>query len=142
MTDKPRDVTDSELAVLEVLWEQPDATIREITETIYEEYSPSAHATVQKLLERLEQKECVTRDRSAFAHRFRATIARADLIGRELAAVAEKLCDGSLTPLLLHLAGRTKLTPHERRQLRKLIDGKTRGVSHHGGEWQSGKAAE
>jgi len=123
MTDKPRDVTDSELAVLDVLWERPDSTIREITEAIYPMYSPSAHATVQKLLERLEAKQCVSRDRSGFAHRFRAIIERADLIGRQLEAVAEKLCDGSLTPLLLHLAGRTKLTAEERRLLRKLIDG-------------------
>ncbi|MBX3439505.1 MAG: BlaI/MecI/CopY family transcriptional regulator [Planctomycetaceae bacterium] len=123
MTDTRRDVTDSELAVLDVLWERPDATIREITEAIYQSYSPSAHATVQKLLERLEGKRCVTRDRSGFAHRFRAVVARADLIGRELEAVADKLCEGSLTPLLLHLAGRTQLTPEERRQLRKLIDG-------------------
>ena len=122
MTDKPRDVTDSELDVLEVLWEQPDATIREITEAIYEESSPSAHATVQKLLERLEAKGCVSRDRSGFAHRFRADIARDELIDRQLAAVAEKLCDGSLTPLLLHLAGRTNLTAAERKQLQKLID--------------------
>lgn len=122
MTDKPRDVTDSELAVLDVLWEQPDATIREITEAVYDEYSPSAHATVQKLLERLEAKDCVSRDRSGFAHRFRASIGRGELIDRQLEAVADKLCEGSLTPLLLHLAGRTNLTAAERRQLRKLIE--------------------
>lgn len=121
MTDKPRDVTDSELSVLDVLWAQPDATIREITEAIYEATSPSAHATVQKLLERLEAKDCVTRDRSGFAHRFRASIERGELIDRQLEAVAEKLCEGSLTPLLLHLAGRTNLTAEERKQLRKLI---------------------
>ncbi len=123
MSSKPRDVTDSELSVLDVLWEQPDATIREITEAIYEESSPSAHATVQKLLERLEAKDCVTRDRSGFAHRFRAIVERSELIGRELEAVADKLCEGSLTPLLLHLAGRTNLTDAERKQLRKLING-------------------
>ncbi len=122
MTGKPRDVTDSELSVLIVLWNQPDSTIREITEAIYEDYSPSSHATVQKLLERLEAKDCVTRDRSGFAHRFRATIERSDLLDRQLEAVADKLCDGSLTPLLLHLAGRTSLTEAERRQLRKLIE--------------------
>lgn len=127
MRGRSPDVTDSELAVLDVLWDRPDATIREITETIYEDYSPSAHATVQKLLERLEAKHCVARDRSGFAHRFRATIERADLIERQLEVVADKLCDGSLTPLLLHLAGRTKLTPDERRLLRNLIDDKTRG---------------
>ena len=125
MMDKPRDVTDSELAVLDVLWNQPQATIREITEAIYEDYSPSSHATVQKLLERLEAKDCVVRDRSGFAHRFRATIERSDLLDRQLEAVADKLCEGSLTPLLLHLASRTKLSDEERKLLRKLINDRT-----------------
>jgi predicted transcriptional regulator len=49
---------------------------------------------------------------------------RADLIGQRLEEVAEKLCDGSLTPLLMHLAGRTRLKPKERAALRKLIDGR------------------
>ncbi len=126
MTDKQRDVTDAELDVLEVLWEQPDATIREITEAIYEESTPSAHATVQKLLERLEAKDCVTRDRSGFAHRFRASIEHGELIDRQLEAVADKLCEGSLTPLLLHLASRTKLSDEERKLLRKLINDSNR----------------
>ena len=123
MTEPLPDVTDSELAVLDVLWEQPEATIRQITETIYEDYSASAHATVQKLLERLEGKGCVNRDRSGFAHRFRASVDRGDLIGRQLEVVADKLCEGSLTPLLLHLAGRTPLSAEERRLLKKLVDG-------------------
>ena len=115
-------VTEYELAVLDVLWSRGSATIREITEDVYEETSTTAYATVQKLLERLETKGCVKRDRSSFAHVFRAQIDRTDLIGQGLENLAEKLCGGSLTPLLIHLAGATKLTDKERRTLRKLID--------------------
>lgn len=122
MARKDRNVTDYELAVLNVLWQQQPATIGEITEAIYGERTTASYATVQKLLERLESKGCVRRDRSTFAHRFSATVERSELIGQGLESLAEKLCEGSLTPLLLHLAGRTKLTEQERRTLRELME--------------------
>lgn len=120
MAERP-EVTEYELAVLEVLWATPDATIRQITESVYDEYSPSLHATVQKLLERLESKGYVSRDRSAFAHRFSPTIDKEELIGSQLESLAERLTGGSLTPLLMTLVGRTKLTASERRLLQELI---------------------
>ncbi len=125
MTHNVRSVTDYELAVLHVLWDRPGATIGEITDTIYGERTTAAYATVQKLLERLESKGCVSRDRSSFAHQFIATVERTELIGQGLESLAEKLCEGSLTPLLLHLAGRTRLTDEERRTLRSLIERKS-----------------
>ncbi len=122
MANKPLGVTEYELAVQEVLWKCRQATIREITEAIYGETSTTAYATVQKLLERLEKKGCVSRDRSSFAHVFSATIDRSDLIGQGLESLAEKLCGGSVTPLLIHLVETTELTDQQRRMLRKLID--------------------
>jgi predicted transcriptional regulator len=77
---------------------------------------------VQKLLDRLEAKGCVERDRSGWAHVFRAAIDRDELIGRRLQAVAEKLCGGSLTPLLTNLVRSKRLTARERRELRKLMN--------------------
>ena len=64
MARTPQDITDAELAVLQVLWEQGPATIRRITELLYPQGGTSHYATVQKLLERLETKACVRRDRS------------------------------------------------------------------------------
>lgn len=122
VADKGLRVTDTELAVLDVLWTRGTATIREIAETVYRDSSPAVYATVQKLLERLEKKECVVRDRESFAHVFRANVARSDLIGQELESLAQKLCGGSLTPLLVHLVESTKLTERERKMLRRLVD--------------------
>ena len=43
-------------------------------------------------------------------------------IGRRLQAVAEKLCGGSLTPLVTNLIRSHRLTARERREIRALID--------------------
>jgi BlaI family transcriptional regulator, penicillinase repressor len=122
MTRESLSVTDTELAILEVLWQRGGATIGEITDQLYAKRTTSRYGTVQKLLERLEAKACVARDRSDFVHRFTATVARDDLIAHRLQDVAEKLCDGSLAPLLLHLAEATKLSPQDRKRLHTLID--------------------
>ena len=114
-------VTDAELAVLEILWKHGALSIRRLADELYPGGRASAYATVQKLLERLEAKGCVVRDRSAFAHVFAARIDRSHVIDHELAKVADKLCDGSLTPLLMHLAARRKLTREDREVLRKLL---------------------
>jgi len=122
MARTPRDVTDAELAVLQVLWEHGAQPIRRITELLYAEARPSQYATVQKLLERLEGKGCVRRDRSGMSHVFAACIARNELVGRRLQDVAEQLCGGSWTPLLTHLVQAEKLSAEDLAALRRLID--------------------
>jgi BlaI family penicillinase repressor len=122
MARTPQDVTDAELAVLEVLWQRGPATIRQITDALYPKGGTAHYATVQKLLERLEAKRCAARDRRTPVHVFRAVVDRAELVGRRLREVAEKLCGGSWTPLLTHLMQLEKLSTEDRQALRALID--------------------
>ena len=122
MPTRLQDVTAAELAVLRSLWERGRANIRQLTSELYPNISVSHYATVKKLLERLESKGCARRDRSKAVHVFEATIKREDLIGRRLRAVAESLCDGSMTPLLTHLVNSQGLTKKELRSLRSLIN--------------------
>jgi predicted transcriptional regulator len=116
------EVTDAELAVLQALWDRGPATIRQLTDRLYPAGSASCYATVQKLLERLEAKAFVRRDRSGSVHEFAARVCRDELIGRRLRTVAEKLCGGSLAPLLTHLVRAEKLSASERAELRELMD--------------------
>ena len=121
MARTPQDITDAELAVLQVLWDKGPLPIRRITEQLYPEVKTAQYATVQKLLERLESKACVSRERDG-VNIYAATIDRDDLVGRRLQAVAEKLCGGSWTPLLTHLVQHRGLSEKDRQTLRQLID--------------------
>jgi BlaI family penicillinase repressor len=122
MSREVHDLPDAELAVLQALWDGGPATIRQLTDRLYPRGTDAYYATVQKLLDRLEAKGCVRRDRSSWAHVFRATLDRDELIGRRLQAVAEKLCGGSLTPLMTNLVRSKRLTPKERKEIRKLME--------------------
>ena len=121
MVQRNQDVTEAELALLQALWDHGPATIRQLVERVYQQSGTSVYGTVQKLLDRLEAKGCVARDRGGPVHVFRAAIDRDELIGRRLRAVADSLCGGSLSPLLTHLVEGRGLSEAERRELRALI---------------------
>jgi BlaI family penicillinase repressor len=77
---------------------------------------------VQKLLDRLEGKGCVRRDRGSWAHVFTAAVGRDDVIGQRLQAMAQKLCGGSLTPIFTNLVRSKSLTAKERREIKRLME--------------------
>ena len=122
MNQRNHDATEAELALLQSLWDDGPATIRQLVDRVYQQTGTSIYATVQKLLDRLEAKGCVQRDRRGPVHVFRPAIYRDELIGRRLRAVADSLCGGSLSPLLTHLVEGRGLSESERRELRTLIE--------------------
>jgi predicted transcriptional regulator len=117
----PQDVTDAELSVLEVLWQRGASTRRQIADELYPDGGPAHFTTVQKLLERLETKGHVARGEGDGPVTFSATIDREQLISRRLLDVADKLCGGSLTPLLMNLVRAQALTSRELRELQTLL---------------------
>jgi predicted transcriptional regulator len=122
MARPPQDVTDTELALLQLLWEHGAATVRELAERLYQKSSSSQNATVQKLLERLEDKGCVLRNAEVWPYTFEAVIEREELIGRRLQQTADKLCEGSYVPLLTHLVKAGRLSAKDRQSLRGLLE--------------------
>ena len=121
MARPAQDVTDAELAVLEVLWGRGPATRRQLAEVLYPDGAPAHYTTVQKLLERLEAKGHVTHGRGEGGLTFAAVTDREQLISRRLLDVADKLCGGSLTPLLMNLVRAKPLTADELDELQKLL---------------------
>jgi len=113
-------ITDGELSIVQVLWDRGEATTREITTALYEEVTDPKMASVQKLLERLEAKGCVHRDRSERAHRFRPLVSHDQFLQSRLQALADRLCDGALVPLVTTLLRSKRLSRSERDQLRQL----------------------
>ena len=80
------------------------------------------YGTVQKLLERLESKACVRHRARGRVNVYTASRARKDLIAHRLRETADKLCEGSMTPLLTHLVGSVRLSRDQIAELRKMVD--------------------
>ena len=71
-----REITDTELSLLNELWQRQAATVPELTEALYGNTAPALLATVRKLLDRLEAEGCVSRDRTKWPHHYTALLKR------------------------------------------------------------------
>jgi predicted transcriptional regulator len=124
------DITDAELAVINVLWERGRSTVRCLTDCVYPCGAISHYATVQKLLDRLEKKKFVKRFRNPWPHEFDAAIDREEFLGQRLQATADKLCQGSVAPLVIHLVKKT-VSLDQLDSLRDLLDELERSKRRH-----------
>jgi BlaI family penicillinase repressor len=115
------DVTDTELAMLQVLWDRGRATRRQVTDALYPDGGAAHYATVQKLLERMQTKSYVTHSREDGVLVFTATVDRDELISRRLRDMAEKLCGGSMTPLMMNLVNAHPLSAKELDELQAFL---------------------
>jgi BlaI family penicillinase repressor len=116
-------VTATELAILDVLWKRGPTTVREIVEEIYGEHRPSLHSAVKSLIDRLSDKGFVACEKKAFAHLFVATVDRDRFVGQQLQQLADSHYRGALSPMVLSLVERMKLSEKDRAAIRKIIDG-------------------
>lgn len=115
-------IPDAELAVLKLLWTTSGLTAREITRSVYRSTTQSSIGTVQKLLQRLEAKKFVERDRSQSIHRFRAATSRAEVASSQLDLLADRIADGSLSQFLTHLVKAKRLSQKEKSEIQRLLD--------------------
>lgn len=116
------EVTETELAVLQFLWDGGPLTSSEVAEQLYDEVSDPKRSSAQKLLDRLIYKECVECDRSRRPQKYRAIISRDEFAGRRVQALADRLYEGSLTPVLTSLVQSSHVSKNELAKLRQLID--------------------
>src|SRR5436305_11193868 len=108
-----------ELEILEALWAQQKASIREIQE-FFPEPRP-AYTTIQTTVYRLEAKHAVRRVRKiSNAHIFEPTVAR-DVARHRLLDEILAFFGGRAQPMMAQLAEAGKLTLKDVRELEKTI---------------------
>ena len=117
-----KDVTETEFAILNALWEGGPTTVRGIVEAVYGKHTHSLHTSVKSLLERLADKGFVACQRSGGVHFFSAAVAREVFVAQQLQLLADSNFGGSLTPLLNTLVENVKLSRKDREAIRKIIE--------------------
>jgi BlaI family transcriptional regulator, penicillinase repressor len=116
------DVTDTELSILQVLWDRGEATRRQIADVLYPGGGEAHYATVQNLLGRLERKGFVKHERGDGVLTFAATVGRDELIRRRLQGLADKLCGGAVVPLVMNLVRSRPLSANEVEELSAFLN--------------------
>ena len=112
-------LTKLELQILEVLWTQGKASIREVQESF--PAPRPAYTTVQTTVYRLERKKAVRRVRKiSNAHIFEPTVPR-DVARHRLLDEILSFFGGRAQPMMAQLAEAGKLTLDDVRELEKTI---------------------
>jgi BlaI family penicillinase repressor len=125
-------LANAELAVMDLLWQSDDRmTAREIREQLYPDATRAQHGTVQRLLQRLEDKGYVERDRAIAVHFFSPAISRQTYAGQQLESLAKKLTAGSFAPLITHLVEQKKISRGEIKRIRAILDGRKTPENKH-----------
>jgi predicted transcriptional regulator len=115
-------VSDAELEVLKVLWARGPGTVRDVEAGLKRGRRKLAYNTVLTLLSRLRDKGYVRQDRSGLAHVFRSIVSREQLISHGLSALADRVCDGTASPLVHALVKGQQLSVEDIADLRRLLD--------------------
>ncbi len=114
--------TESELAILNVLWERGPSTVRDVHEALYRGEG-AGYTTALKLLQIMHAKGLVLRDDSERAHVFRAAVSKERTQTRFLRDIVQRVFDGSPSQLVLQALGASpRATREELDEIRALLD--------------------
>lgn len=113
--------TESELALLRILWEKEPATVRDIYDAL-NLARPSGYTTVLKMLQIMTSKGLVMRDEANRAHVYRSTISQEAMQSRILKDLSVRLFSGSAAQLALHALAMEPASARELDEIRALIE--------------------
>lgn len=108
---------------MECLWGTERMTARDLRDALYPNSTKAQHGTVQRLLQRLETKGFIERDRRLSVHFFTAKVSKEAYACGQLESLATKLTGGSLAPMITHLVEENKISAAEIQRLRDILNG-------------------
>ncbi len=118
MTPRP---TDSELAILRVLWDRGPSTVREVHDAINRIHD-SGYTTTLKLLQIMTDKGLVVRDEAQRAHIYATTLTQQRTQMQLLGDLADRAFGGSPAKLVMQALSATKASAEELSAIRDLLD--------------------
>jgi BlaI family transcriptional regulator, penicillinase repressor len=113
--------TDTELAILRVLWRIGPATVRAVHTDLARD-DATGYTTVLKMLQIMTEKGLVTRDESERSHVYHPAVSEQSVQRRLVGHLLERAFGGSAQKLVLQALAGKKSSPKELAEIRKLLD--------------------
>jgi BlaI family penicillinase repressor len=113
--------TDTELAILRVLWERGSSTVRQVHEALAETRD-TGYTTTLKLMQIMADKGLVTRNESARTHVYSAVAGEEQTQRALVKDLVDRAFGGSAATLVLRALSAEGTSAAELSEIRKLID--------------------
>lgn len=114
-------LTDLQIAIMRVLWEQGQGTVAEICEALRPNRG-LALTTVATLLSRLEKRGVVTHESRARQFVYRPLVTEAEVRRSMLGELTEQLFDGDVAELMSHLLTDREVSPGDIARLKAMLE--------------------
>lgn len=112
--------TDSELEILQVLWDKGSATVRAVHEVL-EKIKDTGYTTTLKTMQIMAEKELLVRDMSNRTHVYSPKITREHIQQQFLRKMINGLFEGSAGRLVMGALDREQLSSAEIREIREYL---------------------
>ena len=120
MTDPDVRVSDAELQVLQLLWDESPLDAVELSKRLPEDRSWTL-ATVKTLLSRLLAKGAVSAEAAGRRFLYAPAIDRETVTASQAKRLVDRLFDGRVSPLVAQLAEERDLDPRDLAELEALV---------------------
>ena len=121
----PLELSELQLAVMRVLWQQKKAAVTEVQEALKSERD-LALTTVATVLTRLEKAGLVAHRASGRHYLYRPLVSEEEVRRSMVSVLAERLFEGDVAALVSHLVNAREIKPGDLARVRQLIEAKER----------------
>jgi len=117
-TTKP---TDSELEILNILWEKGPCTVREVHEVL-EKNKEAGYTTTLKLMQIMHDKKLLKRDESSKSHVYTANVSQEKTQVQLVKRIIDNVFNGSASQLVMQALGNHKTNADELQEIKKYLE--------------------
>lgn len=117
----PLKPTESELEILQILWEKGHCTVREVHE-ILEKNKEAGYTTTLKLMQIMAEKGLVIRDTSSKTHIYRALVNQEKTQQHLVSKMIDNVFNGSAARLVMQALGNHSASKDEIDSIKKYLD--------------------
>jgi BlaI family penicillinase repressor len=121
MSTKTIKPTESELEILQVLWEKDKASVREVHEELLKT-KEAGYTTTLKLMQIMYEKGLVSRDDTFKTHIYQPSVSKEKTQQHLLGKMINTVFGGSSTELVLQALGNHKASPAELEEIQRLLN--------------------
>lgn len=119
--NKANKPTESEIEILQILWEKTSATVREVHEELLKS-KDAGYTTTLKLMQIMFEKGLVTRDSSSKTHIYEPAVSRENTQALFLNRMIDSLFSGSSAQLVMQALGNHKASKAELEEIKKYLN--------------------
>ena len=113
--------TDSELEILNILWEKGQCTVRDVHEVL-EKNKDAGYTTTLKLMQIMHEKGLLTRDAKAKSHIYTSNISQEKTQGQLVKRMIDNVFNGSASQLVMQALGHHKPNAEELDEIKKYLE--------------------